>query len=59
MLNPAQAPSPVKQTAKSSSFELTKGKLQNLDCSKISEVFVSPGISLKENVLDIFNTNYF
>ena len=27
---------------------------QALDCSKISEVFVSPGISLKDDVLKIF-----
>ena len=30
---------------------------QALDCSKISEVFVSPGISLKNDVLEIFNVN--
>ena len=30
---------------------------QALDCSKVSEVFVSPGISLKKNVLEIFNIN--
>ena len=30
---------------------------QALDCSKISEAFVSPGISLKNDVLEIFNVN--
>ena len=30
---------------------------QALDCSKISEVFVSPGISLKDDVLKVFNVN--
>ena len=30
---------------------------ETLDYSKISEVFVSPGISLKKNVLEIFNIN--
>jgi hypothetical protein len=30
---------------------------KSLDCSKISEVFVTPGISFKKSVLEIFNVN--
>ena len=30
---------------------------QSLNCSKISEVFVSPGISLKNSILEIFKVN--
>ena len=30
---------------------------KDIDCSKISEVFVSPGISLKNNIFDKYRTN--